>query len=370
MRSARELRLVVTAAASALALLAVGCAPPPPTWHRSDPVAVVAEGLNGPFGLDARGSRVYVAESTPGQVTEVNLKTGAISPSVTGLVAPASVARIGHRLAVVTGEAMGPPMDGTSSVFVAVPGGEPELLANLLDFELANNPDGQLQFDPATGDPLDALSNPFSVIEQRGPGLVLVADAGANAVLSVSRTGEVSTFFVPPVINTGACEGLENNDPDHTGCDPVPTGLAYGPGNNLYVSTLTAEVPGEGRVYVLDARTGDVRRVIEGFSGPTGVAADPDGSIYVSEVLHDAPPMDGPPPDDFDPSTVGRIVRVEPDGTRKYLQVTMPTGLDWEAGRLYASTWSIAGFLGIEDAGQVVAIKRSAFTETDEPAST
>ena len=77
---------------------------------------------------------------------------------------------------------------------------------------------------------------------------------------------------MPPVINTGACEGAPNNDPEHTGCDPVPTGLALGPCNTLYVSTLTSEVPGEGRVYVLNASTGKVLDVIGGFNGPTGVA--------------------------------------------------------------------------------------------------
>lgn len=58
---------------------------------------------------------------------------------------------------------------------------------------------------------------------------------------------------------------------------------------------------------------------------------------------------------------MGRIVRVGLYGARTYASVTMPTGLDFADGKLYASAWSIAGFMGIPKAGQVVAIKSSAF---------
>ncbi len=101
----------------------------------------------------------------------------------------------------------------------------PTQLADLLDHELEFNPDGQTQFGP-DGEPLDALSNPFSVMKDKTrKGFVLVADGGANDVLRVDREGDVETFFVPPTVNTGACEGLENNDENTVGCDPVPTGL-------------------------------------------------------------------------------------------------------------------------------------------------
>lgn len=344
----------------------VGPASPASSKPKSerDPVTVVASGLNGPFGVRFGGGGLYVAETETGEVKQVNRHPGATTTVVTGLLSPASVDRVGNQLVVVTGGSEIPDasITGDAAVLVARPGEAPTVLADLEAYELANNPDGQLQFDPATNEPLDALSNPFSVLAQRGSGYVLVADAGANVVLSVSRTGEVSTFFVPPLVTTGACEGAPNNDPEHVGCDPVPTGLAYGPGNTLYVSTLSGGVPGEGRVYVLDARTGEVRDVIGGFSGPTGVAVAPNGTVYVSEVFHGAP--EGPPPDDFDPSTIGRIVRVDRDGARSYVQVTMPTGLDFHGGVLYASAWSVAGFLGIPDAGQVVAVRPSAFSSS------
>ena len=94
---------------------------------------------------------------------------------------------------------------------------------------------------------------------------------------------------------------------------------------------------------------------------PTGVAVDNRGNVYVSEVLEGAPEGDGPPPPDFNPSDVGQIVKVSRHGERSYAQVTMPSGLLFENGKLYASAWSIASFLGIPDAGQVVQVNDSAF---------
>jgi len=61
----------------------------------------------------------------------------------------------------------------------------------------------------------------------------------------------------------------------HVVCDPVPTGLAYGPGDKLYVSTRPGGVPGEGRAYFLAARTGAIRNVIRGLNSPMGVAVEP-----------------------------------------------------------------------------------------------
>jgi len=352
------------ASGAVLALLALALAAPAGASHENRvPKRVVASGLNGPFGLDYGRRFIYVAEADAGQVTEIDPRTGTTRVVASGFTSPSAVDRIDSELAIITGGSQVPDSTttGDASLFVTEPGGTPELLADLEAYELANNPDGQLQFDPETNEPLDALSNPFAVMKQRGSGWVLVADAGANAILSVSREGEVSTFFVPPLVTTGSCAGRPNNDPEHVGCDPVPTGLAYGPNETIYVSTLSGQAPGEGRVYVLNANTGEVLDVISGLDGPTGVEVGDDGSVYVSEVTYGLP--DGPPPDDLDPATIGRIVRIAPDGTQTYAQVPMPTGLSFHGETLYASTWSVAGlFLGIPDKGEVLALRVSAFS--------
>lgn len=214
-----------------------------------------------------------------------------------------------------------------------------------------------MQFGP-DGVPYDALSNPFALTLSRYG--LLVADGGANDVLKVNpRTGHVSTFFVPPNVTTvKAClaAGAQGN-PGSVGCDPVPTGVTV-VGRSVYVSTLGADVRGAGRVYRLDARTGKVRQVWKKLTAPTGIAVSPHRTVFVSEVLHGAPA--GQPPADFDPSTIGRLTRIR-DGRRTHAQVTMPTGLSYRDGELYASAWSIAGFFGSQHKGQIVRIAQRAF---------
>ena len=308
-----------------------------------------------------------MAESDAGQVTRVNPETGVTDVIFTGLSSPAGVARTRTGLAAVTGGAEVPDaaISGDSTVyfdFNGIGGDDPTPVADLEAYELENNPDGQLQFDPDDGEPLDALSNPFAAAPLGDTSDILVADGGANTVLRVSPYGEVSTFFTPPTVNTGACAGRPNNSPATPGCDAVPTGVANGPDGNIYISALTGEAPGEGRIYVLD-QSGDLVDTITGLDSPTGVAVGDDGTIYASEVLYNLPEGDGPPPADFDPSSVGRIVRISPDGDRSYAAVTMPTGLLFFKGTLYSTAWSVAGlFLQIPDAGQIVAVGDSAFS--------
>ena len=330
------------------------------------PVRTVATGLDGPRQLsDYEDGSLVVAESDTGEVSSVDLETGAVETLVSGLHSPQGVDYADGHLYIAVGEAGGPPDAGTpplppgtisSALVVADTSGQVREVYDLLEYELANNPDGQVQF--VDGAPVDALSIPFSVLVQDDR--ILVADGGANDVLAIDReTGEISTFFVPPTVDVPGCE---NSNPGTTGCDPVPTEITEGPDGLVYVGTLGAEVPGASRVYVLDGDGNEVDR-IEGLTSVTGVAVDDhEGTVYVSDLLEGAPPMDGPPPADFDPATVGELVRIDEDGSRTTLQVTMPVGLELEDGRLYSTAWSVASFLGFPPgSGEVVEVDRHAF---------
>ena len=358
-RSAGVVALVAT-----VGLVGAVTAASPAVARKTKPATTVTKGLDGPFGLQAVGDRGFVvAESVSGEVTRV-YKDGRQRPIIRGAAGVAGVAAGHGKLFSVLGggseEGAAPAgrYKGTSVLRSDHRGRHVKVLANLERYELRHNPDGQVQF--VKGVPVDALSNPFSMnLSKYG---LLVADGGANDVLKVNpRTGRVSTFFVPPTVkDVKAClrPGAQAN-PGTRGCDPVPTGIAVAQGS-VYVSTLGAEVPGAGRVYRLDGRTGEVQRVWKGLTAPTGIAVTPWGTIYVSEVLYGAPA--GAPPPGFKPSQIGRLTKLS-HGTRTHAKVTMPTGLEFSNGHLYASTWSIAAFppLGIQHAGRIVKVRWSAF---------
>lgn len=322
-------------------------------------VKVVAKNLTDPRQVSESGDYFYVAESGLNQVARVTKVGGARRTVVTGIPNAEGVVRADGKIYTTSGAA-GPgeqEVAGSRRLYSAKAGHRAKTFADLLEYELKYNPDHQTQ---GTGPDDDTLSNPFYVVKSKSKnGFLLVADAGANDVLAVSKKGKISTFFVPPTITTGACATVEQNSDAGPSCDPVPTGLAYGPKGLLYISGLSSETPKEGRVYVVD-KNAKLVKTMSGFTSPTGVAVGPDGSVYVSEALQGFP-ENGPGPG-FDPDSVGQIVKVAPDGTRTFAQVSQPTGLLWDEGKLYASARSLyKAFLGPDGEGQIVSVDPSSF---------
>ncbi len=211
------------------------------------PVSTVATGLDGPRQLsDYEDGLLVVAESDSGEVSSVDPETGEVTTLLSGLVNVQGVDHHDGLLFVAVGEFPPPeeggpavPPEGIASVLiVAETDGDVLETYDLEQYELDHNPDGQVQF--VDGAPVDALSNPFSVLAQRDR--VLVADGGGNDVLAIDReTGEISTFFVPETVSgddVAACGALPQNDPGTFGCDSVPTEITEGPDGLIYVGTL------------------------------------------------------------------------------------------------------------------------------------
>lgn len=217
--------------------------------------------------------------------------------------------------------------------------GRYKAVGDITAYELANDPDGQ-----------GPDSNPYAVLAL--PSRTLVSDAAANDILSVDSAGRVSVFAVLPTITTGPCGLAADNNGDDTiddadkngdgrfSCDSVPTSLALGPDGSVYVGGLAAETPGEGRVWKLDGSTGAILQVWSGLTTVTGVAVATDGTVYASELFKNV---------DFSTFTPGgQVTRIAPDGTRTVAAVPFPAGVAASPdGSVYVSAWSVAPGTGL-----------------------
>lgn len=352
-RRARRLTVLVLGVSLALSGAALSSAGADGGAYQGTGARLVADGFQGPTGVSTTRRGFLVADPALGQVLAVRAGSGAKRVVLRNAAGVTAAVSSGRWMWSLIGEQGGPRYGGARVLRTDLRNGRTSVLANLLRYERRHNPDGQTQF--ADGSPVETLSNPYALtLTPRG---LLVADAGANAVLRVGpRSGRVSTFFVPPVVTSGVCEG-EPNNPGTTGCDPVPTGVTTR-GGKVYVSTAGALAPGAGRVYRLNPR-GRVERAWRGLTAPTSLAVGPGPVVYAGQAISGAP--DGPPGPGFDPAEIGSIVRIRSGGVRSVAQVTMPGGLVVSRGRLFATAWSVAPVLGIPDAGQLLRVSPGQF---------
>lgn len=152
--------------------------------------------------------------------------------------------------------------------------------------------------NPAGG-PID--SNPFGVLAE--PRARLVADAGANALLSVGPDGSIETVAVFPNRATGR------------GTDSVPTSVVRGPDGALYVGELSGVPFAAGAANIYRLVPGEAPTVhASGFKMITDIVFGSDGSLYVIEHASGPVFFAGP----------GKLTRVAPDGSRS----TVLDGLD------------------------------------------
>jgi hypothetical protein len=146
--------------------------------------------------------------------------------------------------------------------------GYARLVADLWRFERDVNPDAEL------GNPL-IDSNPVDVFADDGR--ILVADAGGNTVLRVSRRVRVVNVFP----NTDVTVPFP-----FEGMQAVPTGVVVGPDGAYYVSQLTGfPFPvGGAKVFRIDPRSGAVSTYASGFTMAMDLAFGRNGTLYVLEI--------------------------------------------------------------------------------------
>jgi sugar lactone lactonase YvrE len=187
--------------------------------------------------------------------------------------------------------------------------GAPNPIAAIDAFEWAHNSDG------VKG---DRNSNPYAVLalaDRR-----IVADAGANAILSVDAAGTVSLLAVIP--KNGKQQA-------------VPTSLALGPDGAVYVGELALGAgKNKARVWRVPFDGTPPTVFAAGFTAITGLAFAPDGSLYISELTLD-PSKLGPK---------GAIVHRRADGTKTTYKkaIAYPAGVAVAPdGSVYVSNNSI-----------------------------
>jgi hypothetical protein len=310
-------RLVLLAVLSALtlsaALLSTADAAPPGA-------VVVMSGLDNPRGLavsgGGKGWKLYVAEAgeggsgpcidtgDPGRPIACYGPSGAISvlhrgtqrrvvtgmpsnalPNGGGAHGPHDLSRDGAKYATI-GMGANPmlrPGFGPGGVdfgkLVRLTGHGWRAVADLAAFEAAHNPVG----------PPD--TNPYGLVGEGGT--ALVTDAGGNDLLRVGANGGISLIAVLP------------SRPDRP-TDSVPTAVVRGPDGVLRVAELSG-VPfltGTARIYRIV--NGAAQVWLEGFTTIIDLEYACDGTLYVLEHSSAGPFFAGP----------GRVMRVEPDGTR------------------------------------------------------
>lgn len=338
--------------AGAAAALAFTTALPAQAATVSDPIL---EDLVSPLGL-AVGSdgTVYVAQSFIGNLAESRkgeVSTIAQADFITGVEAKGR----GTASFLANGE-----------LRITNPSGKIRTLANLAEYEFANNPDKDIAYglqglSDSCLDEIEAADLPDEVLEAIVPrfglpdanpyavailpnGDRVVADAGGNSLLRVTPGGAVSTLAVmpprPAEINAQtagefglpACTvGLTNN------FDFVPTDVEYHKGT-LYVSSLPGGPEGSsplgdrGGVFTVNPNTGATNQIGDGFAGATDVAVTKSGDVYVTELFG------------------GRVSMLSGGGPVPVADLSEPVAIEAHKGKLYVSAGVFAG------PGQVVII--------------
>jgi hypothetical protein len=207
-----------------------------------------------------------------------------------------------------------------------------DVTARFGPFEASHNPDHGVGTDVSYGDDFAIDSDPYSFVPYRGG--YAVADAGANDLLFVSRTGKVSVLAVLPTIREKAAAGTYGSAQKHAieaQAQAAPTAVAVGPDGALYVGELGGIPFGVG--------TSDVYRVVpghkptvyaRGFTAIGDIAFDPEGRLLVLEL--DRRGLGDPGLNDGRPAS-GAIIRIANDGKKS---LVVSSGLDFPTALVVA----------------------------------
>ena len=190
---------------------------------------LVLTDLGGPRGLSCDGSYLYIAEQATGNVLRVS-EQGTVSvvasglPSSTfledGVPVPTGVTsalNVGGSIYATVGESRGEA--GFDHVYKASNSASPEVVADLLSYEQANNVDGNVDM---AGEP-ELLINAYDLVVDNAGGFY-VSVSGGNSILHVAASGAISPFAIFPNRPNPLFPAVGGPE-----MQQVPTGLEWGP---------------------------------------------------------------------------------------------------------------------------------------------
>lgn len=354
----RITQLVVASTAAVLTCGFVGSAPATAGGHHSPPTPrTLADGLLTPLSLavDDHG-RALVSQNFAGELLRID-RSGARTTVATS---PGNeVGAVSTRGRTIYWATTGQdPASPSALLYSQRKGGQPRQIADLRAFEAKKNPDqrttyGFRNLPKACADqfPTDNPASYTGLIDSHpyasyaGKKKVYVADAGANAIVSVRtdrRSSKPRLVASLPAIGTRVtaealtAQGLPTCAAGRKYYfEFVPTDVEMGRDGWLYVTSLPggpedASLGARGAVYKVNPATGKARLVAGGFVGATNLALGPDGTIAVAEMFGGA---DG----------AGQVSLIKPwSSQRKTLPLTSPGAVEWVGSRhhskLYVTT--------------------------------
>ena len=301
---------------------------PPPAGGAEEDAATPAEDADSGMPPSTRGYSGQITMIAPDGTQSV-LADGFASYS--DGVGPAGLIELDGMLYVVVGGAGASvgidQLDGENAVFSVDPAtGESTLLADLGQYEIDNNPDGQ-----------DVNPNLYAIAA--GPdGMLYVVDAGGNTVYRVDpATGDFSLELTLPTLDR-LLGGEDTGTPIADAAQPprqvVPTDIAFDADGQMTLSFLSEGWPAEAPSIVTVQDDGTLLPVANGLSAVVSIGYDPDGALYAVELSTD-----------FENSGPGAVLRVNDDGTTEPVVegLLAPHGIAFsESGDLYVGTVALA----------------------------
>ncbi len=336
-------RSLASAATTVAVLAALGAAAP--AGAAAPTTTTLARHLLSPLTLAVDGNEVYVTQNFGGVLSKLRAgkppKALYHSKNEVGGVSA-------HAGRIVFTETASDDQGPTDSWLKLLrPSGKAKTLAHIRAYENAHNPDGTTTYG-VRGIPADCAaqwptaqlgpavytglkdSHPYATFQTKKK--VYVADAGMNAVLSVSWSGHIRTVAVTPAAPLKITQALATGA-GVPACavgltyysESVPTDVEAGPKGKLFVTTegggLGEQVP-LGAVYRIDPGSGKTKLVAGSLFGPTGLAVTSKGDIYVAQLFA---------------NEVSRI-RHGSSKAHVFVKVGQPGAVELAGGAVYATT--------------------------------